>query len=252
MIDIAKISEMDHFVTLIDDSEVVFNIIKMGFEQAGFPVGMEAGKSGENFSTVTVFSGRSYLELLQISKDGAPDWPDEINQWNREGKRGILMLFLRAKDLDEIYNELKTRGIPVNEPYRDYYKSDGEKKSFPWRFMDLPVMGQIPLWIRWIQYDTMLWNMHHTGLKPNSRDLSGIDGFDSLKITGSFSDDDFQLLEKIFPELKENEENSVILRNGNLTFKKGDRTHFAFRASTENGNYKGQSMNAFNFSIDVD
>ncbi len=63
---VADLCEMDHFVTLIDDNEKVFRNLKPEIEDAGFPMSLDAAKSGEGFKTLTVHIGRSYFELLRI------------------------------------------------------------------------------------------------------------------------------------------------------------------------------------------
>ena len=251
MIDIAKFCEMDHFITLVDDRETVFDELKLKFEDAGFPVNTEAGKGREAFKTVTVHIGRSYFELLRIIGGNAPDWDKEFNNWYNNGVRGVVVLFLRSKNLDKVYHDLQGNGVYAREPYRDYYQKGHEKKSFPWRFLDLPPIENLPLWIRFIQYDTMLWNILRSAPRPNSKDLNKVKEIQSLKISGPFTGEDFDFLQKVFPELKENNTGKVNLRKNSIIFEKSEKTAFLFEAPTQDEKWTGKSVNVYNFSLNT-
>ena len=246
---IADLCEMDHFITLVDDKKTVFENLKSEFEDAGFPMNIDAGKSGEGFKTVTLHVGRSYFELLRIIDGNAPQWPDEVEEWFNEGIRGIVMLFLHSKEIDAIYKILQNNGLFVKEPYRDYYTLNREQKSFPWRFLDLPIIGSLPLWIRFIEYDTMLWNILRANPRPNSKFVNGVRKFDSLRISGPFTPEDMTMLEKVFPELKTNKRGKAQIHGGSLFFEPAKETNFRFEASAGREEYSGKSVEMYNFQI---
>jgi len=251
LIDIAKISEIDHFVTLVGDSDKIFKDMKPIFEEAGFPMSLKTGKGGKDFQTITVHIGQSYFEFLRLIGGRSDGWADEVNKWYEDNIRGVVILFLHSKNLEEIYQEMRRKKIFINEPYRDYYWVGREKKSFPWMYLDLPAIGSIPLRIRWVQYDTMVWNMVRIGPKPNSRDLNGADHFSLLKISGPFNEHDFALFKKVFQSIGDNNNNTVNLRTGSLVFEKSDKTHFEFTAPTNKKKYQGKSVEIYNFNIKV-
>ncbi|MCD4783467.1 MAG: hypothetical protein K8T10_06515 [Candidatus Eremiobacteraeota bacterium] len=244
-------SEIDHLVALVDDSEYIFEKIKKEFEKSGFPVSLNSGKEGKNFKTITPFVGRSYFEMLRLLGGASDECPDCVNQWNKGGVRGVVMLFLRVKDLDVIYKTLCQNKVYVKEPYREYYGVKRNKKSMPLRYLDLPIIEDLPLWIRWIQYDTMMWNMLRTGPKPNSKNVNGVDHFDSIKIKGPFTSEDFSLLEKVFPKIGDGEINQVNLRNSKLLFEKSKKTGIEIVALTDDDDYIGKQMKMYNFDIKV-
>lgn len=244
-------SEIDHLVTLVDDSEDIFEKIKEEFEKSGFPVSLDSGKEGGDFKTITPFAGRSYFEMLRLMGGASDELPDCVNQWYKYGIRGIVMLFLRVKDLNAIYKTLCQKKVYVKEPYREYYGAKREKKSMPWRYIDLPIIEDLPLWIRWIQYDTMMWNMLRAGPKPNSKDVNGVDHFDSIKIKGPFTSQDLSLLEKVFPEIGEGETNMVNLRNSKLIFEKSEKTGIEIVTLTDRSSYVGRQVEMENFIVKV-
>lgn len=248
---IADICEMDHFVTLVDNKENIFPNLKTDFEDAGFPISLESGKSGEGFKTVTLHIGRSYFEFLRIAGDNTSQWDPVVEEWFGEGIRGVVMLFLHSREIDVIYKNLHNNGLFVKEPYRDYYSTGGEKKSFPWRYLNLPIIGSLPLWIRFVEYDTMLWNMLRANPRPNSKFVNGVELIDSLRISGPFTSKDIKMLEKVFPELKSNKRGKAQLRKGSLFFERAKNTGFAFECSAGNDEYSGRTIQRYNFSINV-
>lgn len=248
---IADLCEMDHFVTLVDDKTNIFQQVKPDFEDAGFPVSLDSGKSGEGFKTVTIHIGRSYFELLRIIGGNASQWPDEVEEWFSEGVRGVVMLFLHSREIDSIYKILQGNNLFVKEPYRDYYTLNREKKSYPWRFLDLPVIGSLPLWIRFIEYDTMLWNILRANPRPNSKYVNGVEKIDSLRISGPLTNEDMTMLDKVFPELKTNKRGKAALRSGTLFFEKSKKTGFIFECSAGKEEYSGNSIQRYNFKVNI-
>jgi len=242
-------SEIDHLVTLVDDSNNIFKRIKKVFEESGFPVSLDSGKEGKDFRTITPFVGRSYFEMLRLMGGISNEWPPCVNQWYKYGIRGVVMLFLRVKDLNSIYKFLCKREIYVKEPYREYYRAKREKKSMPWRYLDLPIIEDLPLWIRWVQYDTMMWNMLRACPKPNSRDVNGVNHFETIRIKGPFTSRDMLLLENVFPEIVENNENEVCLRNGKLSFEKSDKTEMEIVTPTDRSLYTGRDITMYNYKV---
>lgn len=248
-----RVSEIDRCIIVLDKSPAFLEIMKSSFQSVGIPLEDNSSHSIK-YEIINAHAGRTSFQLLSLLDNKTLQEPEELPQellkWASEGKKGITAIYLRTKCLDEVYLKLKNKGIPLSEPSRGYYQKDKEKKSNPWRTLDLPPLESIPLLIRWIQYDPMIWNLIHSGLKPNSKDLSGIEGLDSLRIMGTLSDNDKKLLEQIFENIWKHNGN-ISLKKGEISFTKAPKTHFAFKAAAKKEEFKNKSLNISNFSIDV-
>ena len=128
---------LDHFVINIDNDMKRLKELKRHIEPLGFPFEPTWGKGTKGFQVANVWIGLQYLEMVWLKKKDGGGWKaDWVEKYNN-GHRGIIAIYLMTDRLDEIREELRSRGINVSEPERISFRwfFGLLKKTMPWRSM---------------------------------------------------------------------------------------------------------------------
>lgn len=246
-----QLCSLDNFTIFIPDEENELYRIKENTEKAGFPITLESETHKEDRRTGNLFIGRQYLQFFKVNKSISSAFSEALKRWSSEGKIGVVAMELRTRSLDVIYNILRRRGVYIKEPYRPQYSMKKEKKSYPWRYLDLPALENLPLQIRWIERDPMVENMIASKPRPNSIQKNGAREISKVTVSGPFTDRDLEMIKMVFPGTAPDSGNYTELKSGSINLEKSDNTKFVFETPTTNETFVDREVNLYNFRLRV-
>lgn len=192
--------KLDHFVLNIGEGYQKDVGTINAIRQAGFPYEPKWGKGTRGFKVSNLWIGSEYLEMVYIRRNDGGGWVPEWTQKYNEGHRGMICLMLDTEHMDDLYQSLSQKNIPVTAPKWLEFKwfFNLLTRRMPWRNCYLPFFQQVPLQIGFQEMkDQKSRDFMDQYMVPNSRD-KGIHGVTKVAIQGPFTSGDFALLKTVF------------------------------------------------------
>jgi len=245
---------LDHFVINIDNDMEKLKALKNRIKSMGFPFEPTWGKGTKGFQVANVWIGLQYLEMVWLKKKDGGGWKaDWVEKYNN-GHRGIIAIYLMTDRLDEIREELRSRGINVSEPERISFRwfFGLLKKTMPWRSIFTEPIPGTDLQICFGELDGPdIMEKMKAYMVPNAAD-NGIEGIREATVKGNFSEEAWAYIQKLFPEAQL-KENCLTYDMGTtrLSFKSCDKQglNVEVKAITSNKDYLGKSFEVENLKV---
>lgn len=195
---------LDHFVIHIDHDGKKLHQLKKRLDDYGIPFDPDKGKGTKGFKVANLWVGDQYIALPYLKKADGGGWKEEwVAQYN-DGKRGIFGLCLFTDSLEEIKQGLLKRGVELEGPERATFKLFGGllKKSLPFRTIFTKPIPNSSLQFMFLEMDDRK-RYEFTRkylMKPNTEDV-GIVSIHEAFVMKDFSHEEWDFIEKIFPQL---------------------------------------------------
>lgn len=221
--------KLDHFVINVDRKiQVDENIIKN--IRSSIPYEPKWGKGTKGFKVSNLWIGNEYLEMVHILKKNGGGWVPEWTVKYNEGHRGMICLMLDVPNIDFIYKNLKSIGLPVTEPKWLEFKwfFNIFTRKMPWRNCYMPFLEKVPFQIGFQEMkDDKAREFMNQYMVPNSRD-NGINGIYKIVIKGKYSNNDFANIIAVFGDKAHREKKLVrveLNKNQSIEFSKNADYH---------------------------
>jgi hypothetical protein len=173
-----------------------------------------AVKEGKGFKTFALSFGRQYIEIVEISNADAEGLNKHWLRRFKEGRRGVVALFLASDDLDSLSSDLKERYMDVQRSERSVLGSILEVLNLQAQKQNvyLPEIPGTGLEVDFIQYDEKT-NQN----APNEPVLPCIS---KIMVFIPEWTEGLEFLKKVFPELRDEkmEKRISLSDNGQLFF----------------------------------
>lgn len=220
--------KFDHFVVNVDrkyqkDKAVINNVIK-----SGFPYEPSWGKGTRGFKASNLWIGNEYFEMINLLKEDGGGWKKDWVDLYNEGHRGLICIMLDVDNINEVYENFKSKNISITNP--EYLKFKWLfnllTRTMPWQNSYIKFFEGIPLQIGFQQMkDDEARNFMKQYMVPNSYE-NGINGIDKVIVKGALTSNDKDLLKIIF--------DSYIIKDTPLTISLNEKQVLIFQ---EDKNY---------------
>ena len=188
--------KFDHFVVNVDrkyqkDKAVINNVIK-----SGFPYEPSWGKGTRGFKASNLWIGNEYFEMINLLKEDGGGWKKDWVDLYNEGHRGLICIMLDVDNINEVYENFKSKNISITNP--EYLKFKWLfnllTRTMPWQNSYIKFFEGIPLQIGFQQMkDDEARNFMKQYMVPNSYE-NGISGIDKVIVKGALTSNDKDLL----------------------------------------------------------
>ena len=188
--------KFDHFVVNVDrkyqkDKAVINNVIK-----SGFPYEPSWGKGTRGFKASNLWIGNEYFEMINLLKEDGGGWKKDWVDLYNEGHRGLICIMLDVDNINEVYENFKSKNISITNP--EYLKFKWLfnllTRTMPWQNSYIKFFEGIPLQIGFQQMkDDEARNFMKQYMVPNSYE-NGINGIDKVIVKGALTSNDKDLL----------------------------------------------------------
>ena len=141
--------KFDHFVVNVDrkyqkDKAVINNVIK-----SGFPYEPSWGKGTRGFKASNLWIGNEYFEMINLLKEDGGGWKKDWVDLYNEGHRGLICIMLDVDNINEVYENFKSKNISITNP--EYLKFKWLfnllTRTMPWQNSYIKFFEGIPLQI---------------------------------------------------------------------------------------------------------
>jgi hypothetical protein len=190
---------------------------------------------------------------LAEEKDGGGWKADWVEKYNK-GHRGIIAIYLMTDRLDEIKEELESRGVSVSEPERISYSwfFGLLKKTMPWRSIYIEPIPGTDLQICYGELDSLdIMEKMKAYMVPNAA-VNGIEGIKEATAKGNFSEEAWEYVKKIFPNAEfKGSCLTYDMGSTRLSFKQCDKEglNVELHAVTFDEKYRGKSFEIENLKV---
>lgn len=184
--------KFDHFVVNVDrkyqkDKAVINNVIK-----SGFPYEPSWGKGTRGFKASNLWIGNEYFEMINLLKEDGGGWKKDWVDLYNEGHRGLICIMLDVDNINEVYENFKSKNISITNP--EYLKFKWLfnllTRTMPWQNSYIKFFEGIPLQIGFQQMkDDEARNFMKQYMVPNSYE-NGINGIDKVIVKGALTSND--------------------------------------------------------------
>lgn len=166
----------------------------------GLPYEPKWGKGTKGFKVSNIWIGDEYFELIQVKSISGGGWVESWTMDYHSGHRGLIGFALEVDNIEATYQNLIKRNIPVSIPeplkFRWFFKL--LSKTMPWRNSYLPKFEGMPFQFFLQQLnDEKSKAFMQQYMVPNSREKN-ISGISEVKIFGSYTENDKNLIKSIF------------------------------------------------------
>lgn len=253
---------LDHFVVHVDNEQQALDELKKNLAPLGFPLDLTKGKSTQGFKISNLWVGRQYFEIVRLLQHAASGWPRHwVDRYNR-GVRGIYCLFIATRELDNLKEEFKQKGLDVHEPLkkasRDLLATVSEilglsaKKTVASRSIYLPPVPGTDLELGFIEYDPVTETNLKEHMVPNAEEY-GITGINRAKLYLPEWNEGIDYLCRVFPQLSESRgQQKIKLVESELLFFRSDPEdglHVKLEAPCINKEYTGGKFSIRNVEV---
>lgn len=205
--------KLDHFVINVDrkyqkEEKFISDI------RDSIPYEPKWGKGTKGFKVSNLWIGNEYLEMVHILKNSGGGWIPEWTAKFNQGHRGMICLMLDVPNIDLVYQDLKLKNVTVTEPKWLEFKwfMNILTRRMPWRNCFIPFFENVPFQIGFQEMkDDRSREFMNQYMVPNARE-NGIDGICRVIIKGNYSDNDFNMIAKVFGDMSHKESNLVKLK----------------------------------------
>lgn len=192
--------KLDHFVINIDEKYQKEGAVIDTIRKMNFPYEPKWGKGTKGFKVSDLWVGSEYLEMVHILKKEGGGWVPEWTTKYNQGHRGLICLMLDVENIDAIYQSLRENKIEATSPkwleFRWFFNIF--TRRMPWRNCYAPFFENVPFQIGFQEMkDEKSRDFMNQYMVPNSRDF-GINGIYQAVIKGQYTDNDFNMIMKIF------------------------------------------------------
>ena len=245
---------LDHFVLNIDNDMQKLKELKERIEPLGFPFEPTWGKGTKGFKVANMWIGLQYLEMVWLKNKDGGGWKADWAEKYTKGHRGIIAIYLMTDRLDEIREELNSRGIPVSEPERVSFRwfFGLFKKTMPWRSIFTAPIPGTDLQICYGELDSPdVMEKMKAYMVPNAID-NGIEGVKEATVKGNFSEEAWAYIQRLFPKA---ELTGTCLTydmgTTRLSFESGEKPglRVELKAETTDKKYSGNSFEIENLKV---
>ena len=245
---------LDHFVLNIDNDMQKLKELKERIEPLGFPFEPTWGKGTKGFKVANIWIGLQYLEMVWLKNKDGGGWKADWAEKYTKGHRGIIAIYLMTDRLDEIREELNSRGIPVSEPERVSFRwfFGLFKKTMPWRSIFTAPIPGTDLQICYGELDSPdVMEKMKAYMVPNAID-NGIEGVKEATVKGNFSEEAWAYIQRLFPKA---ELTGTCLTydmgTTRLSFESGEKPglRVELKAETTDKKYSGNSFEIENLKV---
>lgn len=216
--------KIDHLVINVNQEYQLNNNIIDEIRRSGFPYEPKWGKGTKGFKATNLWIGNEYLEMIRLLKEDGGGWKPEWVAHYNNGHRGLICLMIDVDNLDVQYQRILSENIYITEPKYLQFKwfFNLFTRTMPWRNSYIDFFQGVHFQIGFQQMkDAKSLDFMHKYMVPNSRD-NGIDGIETIKIKGNFTNKDFELISKLFKtaEIREDIITVSLLNSQELLFQK--------------------------------
>ena len=193
---------LDHFVVNIDNDMEKLKELKKRIEPLGYPFEPTWGKGTKGFKVANIWIGLQYLEMVWVKRKDGGGWKADWGEKYNNGHRGIIAIYLMTDRLDEIREDLRSRGIPVSEPERISFRwfFGLLKKTMPWQSVFTAPIPGTDLQICYGELDSPeIMEKMKAYMVPNAA-VNGIEGIKKATVRGDFSEEAWAYIRKLFPD----------------------------------------------------
>jgi len=249
-------TRLDHFVVNIDNDLEKLKRLKKQIEPLGYPFEPTWGKGTKGFKVANLWIGLQYLEMVWLKKKDGGGWRAEWVKKYNNGLRGINAIYLMTDNLEEIREELKSKGIPVSEPERISFRwfFGLLQKTMPWRSIFTDPIPGTDLQICYGEMDSPdFMEKMKTYMVPNAS-VNGIEGVKEAIVKGSFSEEAWVYIRKLFPNAKANgSRRTYDMGTTLLSFESSEELglNVELKVVTANEIYLGKSFDVENLKISM-
>lgn len=232
--------KIDHLVVNIDKKYQTDNNEISKIRKNMLPYEPTWGKGTKGFKVSDIWIGNEYLELVNIKNENGGGWIEKWTDMYNKGHRGLICLMIDTPNIDMLFNELSKKNISITKPKWLEFKwfFNLFTRRMPWKNAYIPFFQKVPFQIGFQQMkDEKSRDFMNSYMVPNSRD-NGINGIKKIVIYGDFTDEDFQMLLKVFNTctLQEDELSICLEKEQSIVFKKNK--DFSVEIFTDSSNSK--------------
>lgn len=175
--------KLDHIVIHLDRGVSGRDEAEAALVAAGIPFDPRKGKTARGFSTLLVWIGRQYFELVTIASP-QNSWQPEWAARYAAGDRGCYCVFFELEhDIDAVWSAMRRAGLAPRAVertrFRWFFGLFGMR--MPWRFFVTDALPGTGIEIGFIQYDPGTREKYAKSCVPNAADL-GLIGLGAAQI----------------------------------------------------------------------
>lgn len=166
------------------------------------PYDPKKGKGTKGFKASNIWIGKEYFEMIHLLRKDGGGWKEEWVHAFNKGERGLICIMIDVADIDKLCSVLKTKGIPITKPESLNIKFlfNLFSKTLPWTNSYLNFFENVPLQIGFQQMKNQKTRDYMEKYMVPNATTNDIEGINSIRINGSFSDNDFELLKNVFED----------------------------------------------------
>ncbi|ETT84214.1 hypothetical protein MKZ08_08250 [Viridibacillus sp. FSL R5-0477] len=192
--------KIDHLVINIDSKYQEEGEQVTAIRSIGLPYNPNKGKGTKGFKVSNIWIGKEYFEMVNLLREDGGGWKEEwVNAYN-QGERGLICLMIDVADIDLLCEDMQSKGISITNPesIKIKFLFNLFSKTLPWQNSYLNFFEGVPLQIGFQQMiNQKTRDFMGKYMVPNALE-NNIEGINRIKISGNFSNNDFELIKKVF------------------------------------------------------
>jgi hypothetical protein len=199
--------KIDHLVINVD-KEVQEDRAFIGkVREFGLPYEPKWGKGTKGFKVSNMWIGDEYFELVRIKQRDGGGWVQSWTEQYNKGHRGLIGFAIEVSDIEATYERLRELiEITEPEPLRFKWFFNLLNKTMPWKNSYLPQLEGVPFQFFLQQLNDEKSKVYmQQYMYPNSRE-HGINGISEVKIFGTLTQKDRELIKLLFDNATEQQE----------------------------------------------
>lgn len=213
--------KIDHLVVNVDSFVQEDKSFIEKVRSLGLPYEPKWGKGTKGFKVSNIWIGNEYFELVKIKSNDGGGWLENWTKDYQRGHRGLIGFALEVDDIEATYQNLIRHNIQVSppKPLRFRWFFNLLSKTMPWKNSYLPKFEVMPFQFFLQQLnDEKSKAFMQQYMVPNSREKN-INGILEVKIYGTLTEQDKNILKALFQDYKtEGETITIALEKQTISF----------------------------------